>query len=508
LTPRIPESTFYLILKEPMNPLKVLFVSPEVFPFAKTGGLADVAGSLPKALKRLGCDVRLVMPLYRQVRQGKFPIKKIITDLDIFLGDRRIPTDIYQGELEEGLPVYFIEREELYDRQNLYGGPKGDYFDNDSRFIFLAEGTLNVARALNFQPDLFHGHDWQTGLIPAYLHFRRVAEPFYRNTASLFTIHNLAFQGSFPPEILKPARLPEESFSPSGLEFWGKVNLLKAGIVYSQLINTVSRKYSREIQTPEYGYGLEGILSYRKNDLFGIVNGVDYEFWNPETDSHLAANYCPENLSGKKICKQDLLNQFGLPENRLKYPVLGIISRLTDQKGFDLLAEIMDRLLEQELSLVLLGTGEKKYHRLFLDLARRFPKRIGVRLTFDNALAHKIEAGSDCFLMPSRYEPCGLNQIYSLKYGTIPVVRATGGLEDTITDYDPATGKGTGFKFGPYQAEALWAVLRQALTIYKDKNRWSRLMKNAMAMDFSWGTSAGEYLKLYRLAQERLRKNF
>jgi starch synthase len=488
-----------------MEPLKVLFVSPEVVPFAKTGGLADVAGSLPKALKKLGCDVRVVMPLYHLVRHGKFPMKKVWENLPIPLGDRRIPADIYQGEVEEDLPIYLIERDEFYDRLNLYGTPKGDYFDNDQRFVYFSQGTLALARALGFQPDIIHGHDWQTGLIPAYLHFRRPAEPFWKKTASVFTIHNIAYQGTFPRDIVELAGLPWECFSPAGLEFWGKANLLKSGIVYSQIINTVSRKYGQEIQTEEYGYGLEGILSYRKDDLFGIVNGVDYEVWNPETDPHLAAPYNRQDLSGKKVCKKELLSQFNLPEERLDFPVLGVISRLADQKGFDLLAAIMDQLLQEEVTLVVLGTGEEKYHCLFSELAAAHPRKLGVRLGFDNALAHKIEAGSDMFLMPSRYEPCGLNQIYSLKYGTIPVVRATGGLDDTIIPYDATTGEGTGFKFNRYQPGELWAVLSEALAVFKNREHWEQLMRNAMAADFSWEASAREYIKLYLLAKERLR---
>ncbi|MBI4767170.1 MAG: glycogen synthase GlgA [Deltaproteobacteria bacterium] len=488
-----------------MDPLKILFVSPEVVPFAKTGGLADVAGSLPKALKGLGCDVRLTMPLYQAVRQGKFLLRKVLENLPIPLGGSAIASDIYEGELAEGLPVYFIERDEFYDRLNLYGSAKGDYFDNDRRFSFFARGTLNAVQALGFQPDIIHCHDWQTGLIPACLHFGRNPDSFFRRTAGLFTIHNMAYQGSFPRTILELAGLPETCFSPEGLEFWGRANLLKAGIVYSQIINTVSRKYSQEIQTEEFGYGLEGILAYRKADLFGILNGVDYDLWNPETDFYLAAHYSSPDLSGKKICKKDLLNRLGLPEDRFLFPVLGIISRLADQKGFDLLAGIMDPLLSQEVSLVVLGTGEEKYHRLLAELAEKYPKKLAVRLTFDNALAHQIEAGSDLFLMPSRYEPCGLNQIYSLKYGTIPVVRATGGLDDTIIPFDPQTGRGTGFKFYPYQPEALWSALEEALEVYRDQTRWVRLMKNAMAMDFSWEASAREYIKLYLLAKERLK---
>jgi starch synthase len=488
-----------------MDPLKILFVSPEVVPFAKTGGLADVAGSLPKALKNLGCDIRLVMPLYQSVRQGKFPLRKVIEDLLIPLGNRQITADIYEGELDKGLPVYFIERDEFFDRRHLYGSAKGDFFDNDSRFSFFARGTLNAAQALEFSPDIIHCHDWQTGLIPACLDFGRNSDSFFRNSAAIFTIHNMAYQGSFPETILELAGIPQESFTPEGLEFWGRANLLKAGIVYSQIVNTVSRKYSREIQTTEYGYGLEGILAYRKDDLFGILNGVDYDLWNPETDPFLAANYSLGNLSGKKVCKKDLLARFQLPEGRLQYPLLGIISRLADQKGFDLLAGIMDLLLKKEVSLVVLGTGEEKYHRLFTELAEHYPQKLGIRLSFDNVLAHQIEAGSDMFLMPSLYEPCGLNQIYSLKYGTLPVVRATGGLDDTIIPFDPKTGEGTGFKFIPYQTEALWSALEEALAIYQDQTQWRRLMKKAMAMDFSWRVSAKEYISLYGLAKERLK---
>lgn len=487
-----------------MEPLKVLFISPEVVPFAKTGGLADVAGALPKALKGLGCDVRLVMPLYQGVRQDSYALKKVWENLPIPLGRHALPADIYQGQLEDGLPIYFIERDEFYDRGNLYGSARGDYFDNDSRFVYFSQGALLTAQVLGFEPDIIHCHDWQTGLIPAYVHFRRGIDPFYRNTASVFTIHNMAYQGSFSKEIVELAGLPEESFSPAGLEFWGKANLLKAGIVYSRIITTVSRKYSQEIQTPQYGAGLEGILSFRKDDLFGIVNGVDYDLWNPETDPFLAAHYTPEDLSGKKACKKDLLDHYHLPEDRINRPVLGIISRLADQKGFDLLAEIMDRLLREDLSLVVVGTGEEKYQGFFSRLAEQYPRKVGICLFFDNVLAHKIEAGSDLFLMPSRYEPCGLNQIYSLKYGTIPVVRATGGLDDTIIPFDPLTGKGTGFKFNRYQADQLWAVLQEALAVYQNQNQWRHLMKNAMAQDFSWTASAREYIKLYHLAKERL----
>jgi len=487
-----------------MNPVKVLFVSPEVVPFAKTGGLADVAGSLPKALKKLGCDVRLVMPLYRMVRQGNFPLKKKLEGIRVPVGGRVMEVDIYESTLAEGIPVYFIERDEFFDRSNLYGTARGDYFDNDQRFVLFCQATLALAPFIPFQPDIFHCHDWQTGLIPAYLHFRRSWDPFWAQTASIFTIHNIAYQGMFEPDMLPLAGLPWEAYSPSGLEFWGSVNLLKSGIVYSQIINTVSRKYGQEIQTEEYGYGLEGILAHRRNDLFGIVNGVDYEDWNPKTDPLIAAPFHEDDFSGKTACKIDLLKQFNLSEERQAYPLLGVISRLADQKGFDLLAAVMDRLIEKEVTLVVLGTGEEKYHQLFSELAAKVPQKIGLRLAYDNTLAHKIEAGSDLFLMPSRYEPCGLNQIYSLKYGTIPIVRATGGLDDTIQPFKALDQSGTGFKFQEYQAEAFWRSLEEALQTYKIPHLWRALMRNAMTQDFSWENSAREYLRLYQMARDRL----
>ena len=488
-----------------MDPLNILFVSPEVVPFAKTGGLADVAGSLPRALKGLGCQIRLVMPLYQEVRRSGFPLQKVWDDLWIPLGPQGLAADIYQGELEEGLPVYFIEKDEFYDRNQLYGTLKGDYFDNDRRFVYLCRGALALARALDFKPQVIHAHDWQTGLIAAFLHYQRSWDLFFEDTAALFTIHNMAYQGLFPRSIVELAGLPPESFSIQGLEYWGQANLLKSGIVYSQVINTVSRKYSQEIQNPEFGYGLEGILQARKADLFGIVNGVDYRVWNPATDVFLAASYTAQNLRGKLICKRDLLDRYHLPQSRADYPLLGVISRLADQKGFDLLAGIMDRLLQEEVTLVVLGTGEEKYHRLFKEWAANYPQKVGLHLEFDNTLAHQIEAGCDIFLMPSRYEPCGLNQIYSLKYGTIPVVRATGGLDDTIIHYDPATKEGTGFKFYPYDTDAFWDCLKEALDLFGNKKIWERLMKKAMAMDFSWEASAREYINLYHLARQRLR---
>ena len=485
--------------------MKVLFVSPEAVPFAKTGGLADVSGALPKALKKMGIDVRLVLPFYRMVREQKYNYQTLIENLEIPIGRRSLKGDIKALlEWENGFPVYFVEKEEFYDRSNLYGTPKGDYFDNAERFIFFSRMVLELCEKIDFFPDIIHGNDWQCGLIPAYLKTLFRSDSRFAKTASVFSIHNIAYQGLFPGEDFPLTGLPAELFSISGVEFWGKVSFIKAGIVFSDIITTVSEKYSQEIQTEEFGYGLEGILRERKNDLYGVLNGADYEEWNPATDKYIAANYSLDDLSGKIKCKEDLVKIFKLPKKLISRPLFGVISRLADQKGFDLLAEIIDELMNLDLGLVLLGTGEEKYHQLFTRIGEKYPKKTGIKIAYDNTLAHKIEAGCDIFLMPSRYEPCGLNQIYSLKYGTIPIVRATGGLDDTIQEFNPSSGQGTGFKFEPYEGQALFQTIKRALTLYQDKANWQKLMKNAMKADFSWEKSAQKYRELYRKAQVRL----
>jgi len=488
------------------KPLRILFVTPEAVPFAKTGGLADVAGALPKFLQALGCDVKLVMPYYRMVKKSGLPIEPLRQTLDVTLGDETLQADLYRSELTKEVPVYFIGREEFFDRENLYGTPKGDYFDNAERFVFFSRASLAFCGFMGYAPDIIHHHEWQTGLIPAYLKSIYRKDPLFSPTAVVFTIHNIAYQGIFRKEKLSLTGLPAEMYNPEGIEFWERVNLMKAGIVYADVINTVSRQYSEEIQTPEYGYGLEGILNKRGRDLFGILNGVDYEDWNPLRDKYLAAPYCMEDLSGKKVCKGDLLKEFHLPSSLEDVPVLGVISRLTDQKGFDLLAEIIEPLFNLDIGFVLLGTGEQKYHDLFTRIGRQYPQKAGIRIAYDDRLAHKIEAGADLFLMPSRYEPCGLNQIYSLKYGTIPVVRATGGLEDTIVHYDPVSGKGNGFKFTRYDAEEFFGQIKQAIRAYQQPEQWKRLLQNAMTADFSWKRSAEAYVELYRTALERKKR--
>lgn len=485
--------------------IKVLLVSSEVAPFSKTGGLADVSGSLPIALKHLGCDIKVATPLYKVVRESGCILEKVLKGLKVKVGKRVVKGDISVAVLNGEVDTYVIEQDQYYNRDYLYGTPAGDYSDNAARFIFLSLMVIKLCEEIGFQPDVIHCNDWQTGLVPAYLRTAYRDNPFYAHTAVLFTIHNLAYQGNFPKEKLALTRLPPEVFTPKGIEFWGKLSFLKAGIVYSEVINTVSQAYSREIQTPEYGCGMEGILAYRKNDLFGIINGVDYEVWNPETDTFIVVNYNKDELSGKSKCKADLISQLGLPKSLKNLPLLGMISRLAVQKGFDLVAEIMEDLMSLNVGFILLGTGEQKYHDLFEAIARKYPKKAGIRLCYDNALAHKIEAGCDMFLMPSKYEPCGLNQIYSLKYGTIPVVRATGGLDDTIKDYNPHTKEGNGFTFDNYTAHEFLDTIKEALEVYENKDAWLRLVKKGMALDFSWENSARQYIELYQRARSKLR---
>ena len=482
-------------------PMKVLLVSSEVAPFSKTGGLADVSGSLPVALKQLGCDIKVVTPLYKMVKESGFTAEKILKGLKVKVGESFRKGDVSISFLNESVDTYLIEKDQYYNREYLYGTTKGDYSDNATRFTFFSLMVLKLCKEIGFKPDVIHCNDWQSGLIPAYLRTVYQDDPFFAHTGVLFTIHNLAYQGSFPKEKIALTGLPPEIFTPEGIEFWGKLSFLKAGIVYSEVINTVSQAYSREIQTPEYGCRMEGILAYRKDDLFGIINGVDYETWSPEKDTFIAANYSKDNLSGKSQCKADLISKLGLHKSLNNRPLLGMISRLADQKGFDLVAEIMEDLMNLDVGFVLLGTGEQKYHKLFLDIAKKYPEKAGINLTYDNTLAHKIEAGCDMFLMPSKYEPCGLNQIYSLRYGTIPVVRATGGLDDTIKDYTLSSEEGNGFKFTNYTPREFLDKVREALKIYESKDMWLKLVKKVMSMDFSWENSARQYIDLYHKAR-------
>lgn len=477
--------------------LRVLFISPEAVPFAKTGGLADVAGALPVALRQLGLEVALLLPLYHQVRQAQPELTRVASNLQVPFDFFSLDFDVYTASVE-GVDFYFVERDEFYDRRYLYGTPKGDYFDNLERYLFLTKTVLPVCEAVGFQPDIIHCHDWQAALIPVYLRDKWQGAEVFARTATVLTIHNLAYQGLFPKEKFRLLELPPARFSIDGLEFYDRINFLKGGIVFADAITTVSRQYSREIQTPEFGCGLDGVLRTRAEVLTGIVNGVDYRVWNPATDPLIAANYDLNDLSGKAVNKKALMAEFALDPDLAAAPLLGMVTRLADQKGLDLLAAILPELMGLDLTLVILGTGDQKYHDLLTQAAQTYRGRLGVKIAFDNRLAHLIEAGADMFLMPSYYEPCGLNQIYSLKYGTIPVVRAVGGLVDTIIPVDPERQTGTGFMFHDYTPTAFLACIQEALTAFKNQEFWHQLMRQAMQQDFSWEASAKAYVELYQ----------
>ncbi len=470
--------------------MRILMVASEATPFAKTGGLADVVGSLPAALKALGHEVAVLIPRYAGVDLKN--ARRVYDSLPVWLPPRRFDASIYL--IERQTPFYFVDCPPLFDRPGLYGEGGVDYPDNHIRFAFLAQAALGFARRI-WRPDILHCHDWQAGLVPAYLRTIYGNDPTFMAMHSLFTIHNLGYHGLFPAEALADIGMAgTEEFQPDGLEFFGKVCFLKGGLNYAEALNTVSPTYAREIQTAEFGFGLDGVLRARSSVLSGILNGVDYSEWDPETDGLIAARYSPADLSGKRVCKQDLVNTFGLPGEAMEAPLIGIVSRFTSQKGAELVAEAADGLVHEGYYLAALGAGEPHYEELFRAIAARHPSRIAVRIGYDNSLAHKIEAGADMFLMPSRYEPCGLNQIYSLKYGTVPVVRATGGLDDTI---EP----GTGFKFWHYSGDALIGALRAAREAFADADGWRSMMLAGMAKDFSWSVSAAEYARLYgRLA--------
>jgi starch synthase len=411
----------------------------------------------------------------------------------------RFPAIVDGGQIEK-VQFFFLDDPHYFDRDQLYQTSTGDYTDNAARFALFSRAVIELIKRL-LRPDILHCHDWQAALVPTLMRTSYGEDPALAGLPVVFTVHNLGYQGVFPKSCLAELGLPESLFHIDALEFWGKVSFLKGGLVFSDAITTVSKTYAAEIQTEEYGYGLDGVIRSRANSLTGIVNGVDYTDWDPARDRHIRANYDPESLEKKLICKRDLLESFGLPVDDLARPVIGIVSRLTRQKGFDLVAAAADRLAEMDLQIVALGTGEAPYEEMLRQMARLYPKKFGVRIAYDNALAHKIEAGADIFLMPSRYEPCGLNQIYSLKYGTVPVVRATGGLEDTVEPFDPPSGQGTGFKFREYSSQALLDCLVSALTAYGDREAWRRLQLNAMSRDFSWERSAEQYVHLYESLQ-------
>jgi starch synthase len=467
---------------------KVLMLGSEAAPYAKSGGLADVLGALPIALAQRGAEVAVLLPRYRSIPREQ--LRRVYDSFPVALGRDLYRGDIYLHE-QRGVHFYFLDIPALYDRHGLYSENGHDYPDN-----FLRFGALNIAgceavRRL-FRAHILHCHDWQAGLAPYYLRTRYASDPTFFHLKTVFTIHNLAYQGIFGREVLGRIGLSDRAFTSGDLEFHGNISFLKAGIAYADAITTVSPTYAKEIQTPIAGWGLDGLLRARAKDLHGILNGADYHVWDPETDPYLAANYSPKKLDGKAACREDLLRSVGLDPVRLKdTPIIGIVARLSVQKGFDLIAWVADELMQENLALVVLGSGERRYEEIFHSLAHRYPDRVAFRTGYDEPLAHKIEAGADLFLMPSQYEPCGLNQIYSLRYGTPPIVRAVGGLEDTVTEE-------TGFKFSGYTGHEMLAAVREAVKAFENKKAWKKRMQAGMQKDYSWDVSAEHMLELYR----------
>ncbi|MCG9967732.1 glycogen synthase GlgA [Pelotomaculum terephthalicicum JT] len=486
------------------RPLKILLVSSEVVPFAKTGGLADVAGSLPKALATvgndsLGNDVRVAMPRYRQIEGDTYKM-----DFPVPFNNRYETAIIRESSIEahyrgerRTIPVYMVDNYHYFYRDRMY------MFDDEAeRFAFFCRALLEMLPKLEWQPDVIHCNDWQSGLIPLFLKTHYLQNEFYNRIATVFTIHNLQYQGNFPRDVLQVLGLGEEYFHPERLEFYGAVSFMKAGIVYADVINTVSRTYAAEIQHPELGERMDGLLRKRSADLYGIVNGINYHEFNPRTDPRIHRNFDQYSITNKKENKFALQRELELPVRDV--PVIGLISRLVDQKGLDLIAEIIDEIMDGDIQLVVLGSGETYYEKMFETIKSRYPEKMGIYIGFNAILAQRIYAGADMFLMPSRFEPCGLGQLISLRYGTIPIVRFTGGLADTVSDYNPANGSGNGFGFTEYSSVKLLDALNKALQLYREQvNDWQKLVINAMELDFSWARSGVEYIHLFQEAMSK-----
>jgi starch synthase len=483
--------------------MKILFIASEVAPFAKTGGLADATSELAKELKRLGHDVRIFIPGYLTVQKMGVPLRKARKSVEVPIGAAVSKGFLRQTYLDD-VPVYMLENKEYFDRDYLYGTPEGDYPDNHRRFAFFCRGILEVLKKMDFRPDVFHCHDWQAALIPIVLRYEHHNDAFFAKTATLFTIHNLAHQGVFPQETLEEMGLNKTCYRVERLEFHGQVNLLKGAILTADLLNTVSEKYCQEIQTPENGCGLDGVLATRSTDLCGIQNGLDYQVWNPANDRGLFKNYSLDSINFKAANKKGLQKLLGLEINP-NVPVIGMVSRLAEQKGFDLVEKLLPKFAGAELQLVILGMGDGNYLQRFSSFAKLGSSNISFNLGFNPTLAPNIYAGADMFLMPSRFEPCGLAQMIALRYGTVPVVRKTGGLADTIFDERNGVKQPNGFSFDDYTPEALWDALERAIAAYQNKTKWRKLIKNGMTADFSWTATARKYELLYRRAIDKRR---
>jgi starch synthase len=482
-----------------MDKLKILVAASEVVPFAKTGGLADVAGALPKALKAMGHDVRIVMPRYYIIDKEKYGLKPLDGAMGVPMGSMgELWAGVYEGVLPgSDIPVYFIEYEQFFGRKGLYDEDGFSFNDNDNRYIFFSKASMQLCAKLGFAPDIIHANDWHTGAIPLLLNTRFKDESVFENTASVLTIHNLQHQGHFYKGAIDVMEVPWEEFTPLSLESWGGINLLKGGITHCDMLTTVSSKYAQEIQTEEFGWGLEAHIRGHSHKLVGIVNGIDYDEWSPLNDPFIAAPFSADDLSGKAVCKHSLQEQFGLPQ-RSEVPLIGFVGRLATQKGIELVAHVIGQLMHLDIQIVLLGTGEKWAEHFFGDVAEKYPEKFACHIGYNNAIAHQIEAGSDMFLMPSLFEPCGLNQIYSLSYGTLPIVRATGGLDDTIENFNPETGEGTGFKFDWATPDALYNTVKWAQdTWYDRRDQFVAMQQRAMRQHFGWDESAKAYENVY-----------
>lgn len=479
--------------------MRILLASSEVHPFSKTGGLADMVGALGKALARNGHRVGVVTPLYQGVRERLSGLRLVGPPLDLPLGVRRVRGEIWALEPAAGLSIYFIDQPEYFHRTDLYQKDGLDYPDNAERFLFLAKTAAHLALDLDWKPELVHLHDWQVGFTALFLHERRRISGGARIPKVCMTIHNLAYQGVFPASQYALTNLPWDYFVPNGVEFYGQMNCLKAGLRYADVLTTVSPRYAKEITTEEFGCGLDGLLRERQESLVGILNGVDYEEWNSCADPYLKHPYSAGDLTGKAANKADLQAEFGLPMAP-GVPLFGSIGRMVEQKGVDIMLDALEEMLSTNIQFVQIGSGPAAFQRAFLDLARKFPERASVRIGFEEGVSHHIEAGCDFFLMPSRFEPCGLNQMYSLRYGTIPVVRATGGLDDTVIDPKEDIERANGIKFQEYSSQALAKGIRKAVALYEVPELLHRFRANAMAADFSWDRTSAEFLKVYEEA--------
>lgn len=492
----------------PSRKLKILFVTSEVVPFVKTGGLADVSAALPQTLTEMGHEVRIVVPKYGAIDERKFKIHEVVRlkDIPVVIGDKEVIFSLRSSFLvgpKARVQIYFLDNQEYFgSRPNLYIDPATgtDYQDNDERFILLARSVFELILKLGWVPDIIHGNDWQCGLIPAYQKTIYSSHPEIADIKTIFTIHNLAYQGFFPKSSFIKTGLPDELNSEKGIEIYGRLNFMKSGLVYSDVITTVSERYADEIiKDEELSAGLKQVLLKRKKDIHGILNGIDDRVWNPQIDDKIPKTFSFKTIEDKLENKKALAEKFNFTFDE-NIPIFAAISRLVDAKGFDLIAEIMNELMKMNIQFILLGTGEKKYHKLFEDMQSKHPKKFSCYLGFSDELAHLIEAGSDIFLMPSKYEPCGLNQMYSLTYGTIPIVHETGGLADTVVKFNEKEETGNGFIFKKYDSQELLKEIKRAVKIFQDRKLWLKIIRNGMKSDFSWLVSAKKYVDIYKNA--------